>query len=363
MNLAFLLPDDLDAATGGFAYARRTIEAMRAAGDSVQVHLLPGHYPDPDGLARAEALEVLGALADDQITLIDGLALGVLSDEVREHAQRLDLVALVHHPLYRESGLGPQRRQALFDSERAALRSCRRVIATSRTTAIGLMSDFDLPADQVYVAPPGTDRRERATGSGQSVLQLLCVATLVPRKGHRVLLEALAGLTTLPWQLRCVGSLDRDAVHVQSVRARIGELGLGNRVQLLGELASSTLDDLWLHGDLFVLASDYEGYGMAYAEALSAGLPIVGTTAAAVPQLTAESARLVAPGDVAALQRALAEMIVDDALRQRFAHAARTAALDLPSWADTADALRGALMGQGGAHPMLGPRTELREMT
>ena len=121
MRLAFLLPDDLQAPTGGYAYARHLVVVLRAGGIDVQVHPLPGTYPNPDKTALRQAASVLASLADGQTTLIDGLALGVLAPQVAEHSMRLDLVALVHHPLYLESGIDARRRQELFESERAAL--------------------------------------------------------------------------------------------------------------------------------------------------------------------------------------------------------------------------------------------------
>jgi glycosyltransferase involved in cell wall biosynthesis len=88
--------------------------------------------------------------------------------------------------------------------------------------------------------------------------------------------------------------------------------------------------------DLFVLASEYEGYGMAYAEALACGLPVIGTTGGAIPEVVPPSAgRLVPPGDVAALTEALRALVGDRALRQRLADGAREAARALPSWKDS----------------------------
>lgn len=343
LSVAFLLPDDLDAATGGYAYARQLISQLCAFGDLVKVHPLRGNYPNPDANARARAAVVLASLDDGQTTLIDGLALGVLASEVAEHARRLDLVALVHHPLHRETGLGHERKRDLIESERAALAHCSRVIATSAATAQELIAGLGVAADRVYVATPGTRRRAAAVGSDGPALQLLCVGSIVPRKGHLVLLEALASLTTLDWSCACIGALDRDTKHVNRVRQRIDELGLAGRIKLLGALDDAALDAAWSRSDLFVLATEYEGYGMAFAEALAAGLPIIGTTGAVVPQLAMAGARLIAPGDLSALRQELAELIGDASLRARLARAASLAAQLLPSWLDTAMALRWAL--------------------
>jgi glycosyltransferase involved in cell wall biosynthesis len=89
--------------------------------------------------------------------------------------------------------------------------------------------------------------------------------------------------------------------------------------------------------DLFALASHFEGYGMAYAEAIAHGLPVIGTTAGAIPDTVPPLAGvLVPPGDVAALAAALRRLISDISERRQLAAAAREASSQLPTWADSA---------------------------
>jgi glycosyltransferase involved in cell wall biosynthesis len=94
-----------------------------------------------------------------------------------------------------------------------------------------------------------------------------------------------------------------------------------------------------------VLASRHEGYGMAYAEAVARGLPVVGTTAGAIAEaVPAGAGRLVPPDDVDALRAALRTFVVDAGARACHAAAARAAAATQVRWTQTAarvaDALR-----------------------
>ena len=76
---------------------------------------------------------------------------------------------------------------------------------------------------------------------------------------------------------------------------------------------------------------------MAYAEALAHGLPVIGTTAGAIPNTVPLTAGLLAePGDVQSLTQALEQLLQDHALRERLAHGACLAAAQQPSWADSA---------------------------
>jgi glycosyltransferase involved in cell wall biosynthesis len=94
---------------------------------------------------------------------------------------------------------------------------------------------------------------------------------------------------------------------------------------------------LYAQADVFVLASRFEGYGMAYAEALAHGLPVIGTTAGAIPDTVPDTAGLLSkPGDVDSLQNALRQIIQDQVLRQSLSQGALLAAAQQPSWAECA---------------------------
>ena len=97
--------------------------------------------------------------------------------------------------------------------------------------------------------------------------------------------------------------------------------------------------------DLFVLPSRYEGYGMAYAEAIAHGVPVVGTTAGAIPEtVPAGAGVLVAPDNVddcAGVMR----LIGSPAERARLAAGARAAAAALPTWDDAGRLFAQALDG------------------
>ena len=328
----FLIPGDPSTPTGGYIYDRRIAQGMRDIGWRVSVHVLDAGFPFPSAAALDHAESVLERIPSGGLVLIDGLAMGAMPRVVASQSRRLRLVALVHHPLAEETGLSNDCARALRLSERQALAAASRIVVTSRYTA-GLVTAMGVSPRLIHIVQPGTDPAPVAKGSGTSNINLLCVATLTPRKGHATLIEALADLKGLDWELTCVGSTAIDPATVAQLRNRIKRHRLGERVHLVGEVDRVALAGLYDRADLFVLATRFEGYGMALAEALARGLPIVSTRTGAIPEtVPAEAALLVPPDDVAALSAALGRVMSNRGLRERMAHGAQKARERLMDW-------------------------------
>ena len=196
--LVLVHPGDLDTRTGGFGYDRRLVEALGALGRPVRTLALAGGYPEPSDADRLAARAIFAELPDGAIALVDMLAGGVLPEVFEAERKRLAIVALCHHPLALETGLDPAAAERLEALERRALAAARHVVVTSQATAETLVARFGVAAERITVALPGTDPRPEAHGDHRPPL-LLTVATLTPRKGHDVLIAALADIADLPW--------------------------------------------------------------------------------------------------------------------------------------------------------------------
>jgi glycosyltransferase involved in cell wall biosynthesis len=331
----FAIPGELTTLTGGYLYDRRVMAEMPAQGWTLRHLALPAGFPDPSAADLAETQRRLAALPAGSLVLADGLAYGALPRALIE-ASGHRWVALVHHPLALESGLPKDKPDRLRASERDALSAASAVVVTSPHTAATLVTDFGVARDRITVARPGTDRAGRAMGSDADPL-LITVATLTARKGHDVLVDALARLKDLRWTSHFVGSQDRDPRIAADIAARIRRHGIEDRVRLDGELADDALERLYARSTACVLPSRYEGYGMAFADALVRGLPIVGCAAGAVTETVPAAASLLVPPDAPqALAEALRRLLSDGALRRRLADAAWEAGRKLPTWTDTA---------------------------
>ena len=177
---------------------------------------------------------------------------------------------------------------------------------------------LDLERFACAAAPPAArDGRDPA-----APVRLLSVGRAVEKKGHDVLLDALARLPAdCAWTLDLVGG----GPLLPALRRRARTLGLEGRVRLRGALAQEDLLALYRDADLFVLASrvaadgDRDGLPNVLMEAQSQRLACLASAVSAIPELIrdGETGTLVAPGDAAALARALQALIRDPARRQR----------------------------------------------
>jgi glycosyltransferase involved in cell wall biosynthesis len=338
------VPGDLATPTGGYAYDRRMIAELERLGWTIDLVNLGEGFPQPSQEQRQAAQDRLSAIAPGCPIVIDGLAFGVLPEIALQLRPLHPLIALVHHPLALESGLSAAQAASLRASEHAALKTAKRVVVTSATTARLLAADYGVPPEHIVVARPGTDSVQASHGNDDGIVRLLAVGAVVPRKGFDVLIAALATLPELPWQLTIAGDRNRDVDAATQLDADIARFKLSDRVAKLGAVSHERVAELYATADLFTLASRFEGFGMAFAEALAHGLPVIGTTAGAIPETVPPGAGiLVAPDDAAALAAALRHAIENPDARHRMAAVARTAAQALPSWQDSAKLFARAL--------------------
>ncbi|MCC6891135.1 MAG: glycosyltransferase family 4 protein [Hyphomicrobiales bacterium] len=331
--VVFAVPGDLATPTGGFAYDRHIVAELPRHGWSVEVRDIGTGFPRPSVAERATAHLQLAAVPPGRVIVIDGLAFGVMTQTAQGLSRTHRLVALVHHPLALETGLQEREAAKFRASERLALSFAQHVVTTSATTARLLAQTYAVDEAKLSVVLPGSERVATVMRPSRPVVNLLAVGSVVPRKGFDLLVSALGRIPDLPWRLVIAGDRKRDPATAEALEAQIVAQRLDDRIELLGAVSPERLAELYAAADVFVLASRYEGYGMAFAEAMAHGLPIIGTTAGAIPEAVPSSAGiLVPPESLDDLTVALMRLIGHRSERARLATGARTAAASLPTW-------------------------------
>ena len=344
--VVFAYPGDLSAPTGGYAYDRQLIAGLEARGRAVEPLQLPGAFPAPTPEEARAAVSRLAAVPSDRVIIIDGLAYGALG--ARELARvRAPMIALVHHPLALETGIDPSAASAIAAREREALARAAAVVVTSPHTRDTLAADYDIGVARITVARPGLDAAWHQTQGRKPAdpPRIVAVGSVLPRKGYDVLVAALAQLRDLRWTLDIAGALDRAPATVEALRAQLRALGLERRVALHGAVPNETISALFRTARVFALPSRYEGYGMVFAEAMAAGLPVVAARAGAVPDVVPPEAGILVPvDDATATAEALRGILTDDALAARLSSGAEDAARGFHGWDETARLVDGLVM-------------------
>jgi glycosyltransferase involved in cell wall biosynthesis len=168
---------------------------------------------------------------------------------------------------------------------------------------------------------PGPAPEERP--AGDSPARLLSVGQLLPRKGHAVLIEALAELAAEGVEIEATivgGGPERERLEQMA-----GEMGIGERVRFTGALGQDELPALYEAANIFCLASFAEGVPVVLMEAMAHGVPVVATRIAGIPELVAdgETGLVVAPGRAADLAAAIRRLAGDRELAARLGGAGR----------------------------------------
>jgi glycosyltransferase involved in cell wall biosynthesis len=278
------------------------------------------------GLFTLDSLEAsaLGAIAT--LSGYDVLHLNLLVPRSRlalcaAAAYPAQVLYVAHSDYPPDLTAGPGRRFIRRALDRVSLVRAAGLAGVSRFIENKERARFGFPLRRSCILPVGVDHqrffpRPRVSHPG---VVLLGAAHLVRGKGFQHLLEALTRVRQPQVKLRLAG----DGPESGALAKRAGELGLGDRVELLG--LRNDLPELAAAADLFVQPTVYEAFGLAVAEAMACGLPVIASRVGGLPELVRhqETGLLVPPGDPWALAEAIDQLASQPEVRRRMGEAAR----------------------------------------
>lgn len=337
MIVNFIIPGDIDLPTGGYRYDKRILHEWQQIGLECNLISLNGDFPFPEKLDIQNAISQIAEFPKADICVVDGLAGGAMPQFMERLKSDSPVIALIHHPLCMENGLTTAQAEQLSKLENDGLRFVNGVATTSPTTSETVSELFSSVPEAIETILPGVERGEISKPYLDGPFHLLCIASLIERKGHRFLIDALSNLKELNWVLDCYGMMNQDSAIYEATLEQIERLGLADRIKLHGSVKDDQIKKAYAEAHLFVLPSLYEGYGMAFAEAIVRGLPVIGTTAGAIPKTVPDTCgMLVEPENSKSLAQALHLMLSDKDVLKNYRAGAIEASAGFPSWRSSA---------------------------
>ncbi|RDI47030.1 glycosyltransferase family 4 protein [Nocardia mexicana] len=298
-------------------------------------------FPEPRTFSL-RAARLLRSRAADFDVVHDNQCLGT---GLLDIARRLPLVSTVHHPITRDRALdlaaAPWRRKAFVHRWYGFLGMQRRVaqqipdlITVSSSSAADIVDDFGVDAEQLNVVPLGVDTELFRPRGGRVPGRIVAVASAdKPLKGIGHLLQAVARLRlSHDLELRLVAKLEPNG----PTEKLIAELGLSDIVTASGGLTDLELAELLASADIACIPSMYEGFSLPAVEAMASGTPLVASRAGALPEVVADCAELVEPGNVDELAHTIGRLLDAERRRTELGAAGRQRALAVYSWESVA---------------------------
>ena len=226
-------------------------------------------------------------------------------------------------------------------AEKRAFRRVDAAYACSETTReVMRAKGFDKP---MAIIPFGVDTRlfaaapERPRAANEP-LTISYVGRMLPGKGLNILAEALPQLTSTNWKLLVVG----DGPERPGFEKQLTELGLMERVKFLGAISYDDVPEIFRQIDLFVMPTQTtsrirEQFGRVLVEAMASGVPVIGSTSGAIPEVIADAGLIVPEGNAKELAGAIEKLLSNPGLRAHLAQAGRERVEQHYSWSRVAD--------------------------
>lgn len=361
MRLALAIYGDISVRSGGNLYDRKLIDYLGNNSTAVDVFSFPStgygrslSQNAPGGIRELWETQLRQCQYDAilQDELIHPSVLG-WNRELRTLAGA-PLISIVHH--LRSSEGWPEFEGSFYRRlEHLYLESVDGFIFNSETTKRSVESLTPLADRPNVVATPGGNRLIDLLSPAPSSVaewsaiirrrlehpcrEILFVGNLIPRKGLLQLVDALGRLKDVSdFSLQIVGRDDADIDYVTTLHRRIRELGVQDRISFHGDLPDRDLATLMNQCHLFAMPSWYEGFGIAYLEAMSFALPVVASSHGAAGDLiTSATGKLVTPRRVDKLAQTLKQLLDNPGLLFDMSLAARAEFERFPTWEQSGD--------------------------
>lgn len=340
MRVGLIIYGSLDTITGGYIYNRKLVDYLRSKNIIVKIfsqqkNLIKNNF------SRVLIKDILEFSPD--ILLQDAMNYGSLFffNKRLKKITNIPVITIIH-----------QIRSNIF--EKLYLNSVNGFIFNSQFTK-NSVNNFIPNLKNSIIAYPGKDRLKCnitqetiSLKSKDKKLKIVFVANLHPGKGLHILLKALTKIDTTLWQLTVIGNIYFDPRYTKKVLKMISKLGLQNNVNILGLLDIESLKNEIISHHLLAVPSYYESFGLVYAEAMGAGLPVIASKAGGANEIIMDTKNgfLISPGDVNRIKSCIVQLIENRSLLMQMSLSSLAQYENLASWEETMEKAHHFLQGQ-----------------
>jgi glycosyltransferase involved in cell wall biosynthesis len=349
LRIGLIIYGTLQTVSGGYFYDRQLIAHLRETGDEIHIISLPWrNYPHHllynfSAFTAQKITELkLDILLQDEL---NHPSLMIINRSLADMRQR-PKISIVHHLRMNEHLMAGRVFQTWI--EKKYLKSVDGFIFNSQTTAASV-ARFAGKKPSVVAFPgknrfsPGITKKQIAARShSKGQLAIVFLGNITPRKGLATLIRSLLSLPRDEWKLTVIGSLDRNRAYSQEILKGVRSNRLETNIIFTGQIPNADVAAHLRNNHVLVVPSQYEGYGIAYVEAMGFGLPAIGTTAGGAQEIIVHNVNgfLMAPNDIAALTEYLRSLNRNRAMLERMSINALASYERCPSWQDTVRKIR-----------------------
>ncbi len=333
-----------DHRTGGYDFNMKVADALDARGhvvDRVHHNAIPKRLQGKRAAGSWEVLRRVVKFNPDVIIVSRSYAF-MIPLRLLLCIWKVPVLYLVHHLEWmdRAGRAGGWRRSVV----KWLIRRGDLIWCNSHATRKGL-SEMGIKPEKLRVIPPGFEPFEvtRTAREPGHRPMLLCVGALTERKGQETILKACSLLGRKDFRLVLAGSAEEEPEYAARVVGMASSESLSGVVSIRGYLGRTELCKLLEEADILVHAAPWEAFGMAIAEAMRAGLPVIASMGGAVTELVNSGVEglLYEPGDAVSLSGHMASLLDDEQMRLRLGSAARKRAESFYTWEKTCEEFAG----------------------